>query len=83
MEVVPKNWLLEDKDITKCYWPNVASHKVRKMCVRYHKPSSQWKTYTVQVMYETSKEQFYNNGILYLMDYLKTENASIMMCDIV
>ena len=58
VELVPKNWLFNDKDITKCYWPNVASHRARKICVRYHKSSSQWKTYTVQVIYETSKSSF-------------------------
>ena len=26
VELVPKNCLFKDKDITKCYWPNVASH---------------------------------------------------------
>ena len=33
VELVAKNWLFKDKDITKCHWPNVAGHIARKMCI--------------------------------------------------
>ena len=75
VELVPKNWLFKDKDITKCYWPNVASHKAR------NKPSSQWKTYTVQVIYETSKSSF-TIMVLYLISYGLSQDRKCIDYDV-
>ena len=53
VDIILKKWIFEENQVTQCYWPNVSSHEVRKMCICNIDASSEWDIYQVQIKYET------------------------------